>query len=356
MEKETALVKSEGFDLPSKTEVETSLAKIQEFQVLVKTLLKEGHDFGTIPGTNKPTLLKPGSEKIAKLLGLACSYEIMEKIEDWDRPLFAYTIRCVLTQIGTGALVDQGIGECNSYESKYRYRTPQRVCPECGKEAILKGKDDFGGGWLCWNRKGGCGAKWPDGDQSIEGQSTEKILNDDPFSLINTFLKMAKKRALVDAALSVGRLSDIFTQDLDELPRNAEDSQVIDVESRSGGQSNGTTSSYFCDVHQTPWFKRGKMKGYAHPLGDNEPWCDMGERQLANNSAGPQDPNGTLVDMGDVMRRASKEFDLNLKDVLRILEVEDTLVNWKGSPDEAWDSVQKWYAEQNSEPEESPAS
>ncbi len=110
-----------------------------------------------------------------------------------------------------------------------------------------------------------------------------------------------------------------------------------DAQSSGGGQ-------YWCEAHQAKWFKKGKMKGYAHPLGDNEPWCDMAERKLASNSAGPQDPNGTLVDMGDVMRRASKEFDMQLRDVLGILEVEDTLVNWGGTPDEAWESIQKWYA------------
>ena len=31
--------------------------------------------------------------------------------------------------------------------------------------------------------------------------------------------KMAKKRALVDAALQVGSLSDVFTQDFDDLPQ-----------------------------------------------------------------------------------------------------------------------------------------
>ena len=93
------------------------------------------------------------------------------------------------------------------------------------------------------------------------------------------------------------------------------------------------------------------MKGYAHPLGDGEPWCDMGERKLANNSAGPQDPNGTLVDMGDVMRRASKEFDMKLADVVDILEVEDTLVNWNGTPGEAWESIQA-YMSQHLDPTE----
>ena len=33
----------------------------------------------------------------------------------------------------------------------------------------------------------------------------------------NTVLKMAKKRALVDAALLVGSLSDVFTQDIEDM-------------------------------------------------------------------------------------------------------------------------------------------
>src|SRR5690606_29527760 len=39
----------------------------------------------------------------------------------------------------------------------------------------------------------------------------------DKYMLGNTCLKMAKKRAQVDAALTVGSLSDIFTQDLEDM-------------------------------------------------------------------------------------------------------------------------------------------
>ena len=35
-------------------------------------------------------------------------------------------------------------------------------CPECGKPAIIKGKPEYGGGWLCYKKKDGCGAKWSD--------------------------------------------------------------------------------------------------------------------------------------------------------------------------------------------------
>lgn len=41
----------------------------------------------------------------------------------------------------------------------------------------------------------------------------------------------------------------------------------------SGAQAD-TTSPYYCQEHGTVWFKRGKMKHYAHPVEDGE-WCNM---------------------------------------------------------------------------------
>jgi len=38
------------------------------------------------------------------------------------------------------------------------------VCPSCGKRAIIKGKPEYGGGWVCYKKLDGCGAKFPDGD------------------------------------------------------------------------------------------------------------------------------------------------------------------------------------------------
>ena len=39
---------------------------------------------------------------------------------------------------------------------------------------------------------------------------------------------------------------------------------------------------FFCTEHQTVWFRRGKMKGYAHPIGTTGEWCNM-------SSSTPQD-------------------------------------------------------------------
>lgn len=35
------------------------------------------------------------------------------------------------------------------------------VCPSCGEaKAVIRGRAEYGGGWLCFLKKGGCGAKW----------------------------------------------------------------------------------------------------------------------------------------------------------------------------------------------------
>ena len=202
--------------LPDEAQFITDMQAINRFQQIVHSTMVVDLDYGIIPGTQKPTLLKPGAEKIAKLLGLSDQYEIMDKAEDWNQPLFRYLIKCRLIHLATGSVISEGLGECNSMESKYRWRESKRKCPICEAEAIIKGKEQYGGGWICFKKIGGCGAKWDDGDLEIEEQKIGRVENDDIYSQVNTILKMAKKRALVDAALSAGRLSDIFTQDIED--------------------------------------------------------------------------------------------------------------------------------------------
>lgn len=145
-----------------------SLQAIGSFQQLVRSQFKQNHDFGVIPGTgNKPTLLKPGAEKIVMLLGLTSEYEVIESTRDFEKGFFQYQIKCKLIKNGT--IVTEGMGAANTKERKY--------------------------------------------------------LKQDPFSVDNTVLKMAKKRALVDAALLVGSLSDIFTQDIEDMDLHGESTQ-----------------------------------------------------------------------------------------------------------------------------------
>jgi hypothetical protein len=117
--------------------------------------------------------------------------------------------------------VAEGVGSCSTMETKYRYRKAEQKCPGCGKDTIIKGKKEYGGGWLCWGKKGGCGAKFKDGDPKIENQDMGRIEFDNPADYYNTVLKIAKKRAHVDATLTATAASDIFTQDLEDMPAEA---------------------------------------------------------------------------------------------------------------------------------------
>lgn len=114
-------------------------------------------DFGVIPGTKSPSLLKPGAEKIVWNYGLETRYELEKAIEDYEAGFFFYRFRCELWK--NGIHITDGYGSSNSRE-----------------------------------RKNG----------SASG-----------FDVANTALKIAKKRALVDAAILVGQLSGMFTQDIE---------------------------------------------------------------------------------------------------------------------------------------------
>lgn len=188
------------------------------YQMYTDKILRVNVDYGVIPGTTKPTLLKPGAERLCSAFHLDAYFDTVTAIEDFDKPLFFYRIRCHLFHVETRLEVATGIGSCNSMESKYRWRDQKRVCPHCGKDAITKGKAEYGGGWICFERKGGCKAKFKDGDPAIEEQAVGQVANDDIYSIVNTIDKMAQKRALIAAVLIGANASEFFTQDLEDMP------------------------------------------------------------------------------------------------------------------------------------------
>src|ERR1019366_6795506 len=187
---ELAISPNSGLILSPVMNLTVAKQRLKEFQEFVREYLQEGEDFGTIPGTPNPPLYKPGADKLCELYGLSDSYNILSKVEDFESGLFDYTIECVLTSRAAQVVVSSGLGSCSSYESRYRWREGRRLCPQCGKDAIIKGKQEYGGGWLCFARKGGCGTKFVDKDPSIIGQSIERVPNPDIIDLKNTILTM----------------------------------------------------------------------------------------------------------------------------------------------------------------------
>jgi len=43
---------------------------------------------GVVPGTNKPTLLKPGAEKLLMMMGLRSEFEIVDSTRDFEKRIF----------------------------------------------------------------------------------------------------------------------------------------------------------------------------------------------------------------------------------------------------------------------------
>lgn len=202
----------------------------------------DGLDYGTIPGTErkdkdgKPTsnktLLQPGAEKLTRLFHGVPEYTITKEIEDFDRPLFHYVVHCKIVHRDTGAVASEGFGSANSHESKWRWRNQDRTCPNCGGAFIKRSRfapdhdRDAEPGWYCFSKIGGCGANFEAADPVIADQRVGRVENPDIADQFNTILKIAKKRALVDAAKSLSGASDWFTQDAEDIRENAEAAKV----------------------------------------------------------------------------------------------------------------------------------
>ena len=195
--------------------IEQAMEGLKAIRTFVKAELKPGLDYGKIPGTGeKPTLLLPGAQK-ATMYFNAWPRHTIDRVELGDGHL-EVMVTTHLVNRATERVIAEGVGSCSTLEKKYRYRNGGRICPSCGGEFIIKGREEYGGGFICFAKKGGCGAKYQDGDPAIESQHVGQIPNPDIHDVRNTVLKMAKKRADVDAAMSLGCLSELFTQDLED--------------------------------------------------------------------------------------------------------------------------------------------
>jgi hypothetical protein len=212
--------------------VQQTMAKVAQVQAVIQNTLQEGKDYGKIPGAgDKPSLFKPGAEKVLTVFGISPQYEFETKIEDYTgKGFFMYTIRCNLyrqTPDGELRVIGQGVGSANSRESKYygKWYTEKKL-PE--------GVD-----------KNTCKSRERDGNY---GKYTEYYVEaDDGLSLANTILKMAKKRAMVDATLTVASLSDLFTQDIEDMSFDSEDRHDARQTGNAPTNRSKADEKYFCD-------------------------------------------------------------------------------------------------------------
>lgn len=221
--------------------MDISAAKMRRQAVIdfTKVVMVSDVDYGKVPGTNKDTLLKPGAEKLTSLFGLSPRFDITEKVTDWTgrdhdgEPFFYFQYTCSLYY--GDILAGQGVGSCNSWEKKYRYRKAELACPECGAAAIKKSKypprnaPNELPGWYCYDKAGGCGANFPHNSPLIVDQPRGDVPNPNPADLVNTVDKMAQKRALVAATLIAVNASEFFTQDVEDMDFGVVEGEYMEV-------------------------------------------------------------------------------------------------------------------------------
>lgn len=164
-------------------------------QEVMQAVMKENVHYGTIPGTDKPTLYKAGAEKLCLVFHIADEYRVEDLSTGPDA--IRYRVTCTGRHQQTGVDMGSGIGEAQTGEEKYRWR--KAVCkeefdatpPNLRRTKYARGK---GGSFY-----------------TIDQVRTE------PADLANTVLKMAAKRAKMAMVLNVLAASDAFGQDLEDL-------------------------------------------------------------------------------------------------------------------------------------------
>ena len=200
--------------------VQQVLGQVALIQQIMVAAMKDGEHYGKIPGCgSKPTLLKPGAEKLCLTFRLAPTYVVEERL--LERGHREYRVQCTLSSIITQAFIGQGVGVCSTMEAKYRFR--QNTAEPTDKPVPraywdVRGEDPAKAQELIGGR--GFSVKKVDGKGWMIARGGEKVEHDNPADHYNTVLKMAKKRALVDAVLTATAASDIFTQDLEDISAN----------------------------------------------------------------------------------------------------------------------------------------
>ena len=242
---------AESFFLTPAVAVESALSVYQAKKEFIEAVLKKDVDYGVVPGTSqKPTLLKPGAEKMASFFALAPRFIDIEKVEDWTgtehggEAFFYYRIRCQLSR--NGMVIGEADGSCNSWETKYRYRWVKETdVPDHLDHAMIPHRDgaisefafaidkaetsgQYGKPAEYWQRfkdaiMAGTAVRSErptKGGKNLPawtiGTTLYRVPNGDVAEVVNTILKMAQKRALVAATLIATNVSDFFTQDIED--------------------------------------------------------------------------------------------------------------------------------------------
>lgn len=190
---------------------------------IMKNVMREGEHYGKIPGTQKNTLFQTGAQKLLTTFRLGSDEDVINT--DEREFSVSYRVKVKLFNIADGNTVGFGIGECSSLEDKYAYRKAVNDAEFDSYHESRRRIKHF----------------QPFGKPAYTVKQVAVNYKD----VANTVLKMAKKRALVDATLTATAAGDVFTQDLEDMEPLTRES-ILDAEilpkSTAPKASNGTVS------------------------------------------------------------------------------------------------------------------
>ena len=178
----------------SMSDVVARMHRIKEVQT---ELMKANVHYGTIPGTNKPTLYQPGADLLNVTFRIAPRVRQLEDLTTPDGDTVRYRVTMEGLHQANGEYLGEGVGECSSDEEKYKWR--RVTCKEEFEETPVDRRRE----------------KWQRGrnDTAYKVQQVRTNVAD----VANTVLKIAAKRAKVAMTLNVLAASDVFNQDLEDL-------------------------------------------------------------------------------------------------------------------------------------------
>lgn len=188
------------------------ISHVATVQEVMRAVMKADVHFGVIPGTDKPTLLKPGAEVLCMAFRIADAYEI-EDLSTADT--VRYRVTCTGTHQTTGTVLGTGMGEASSAEEKYKWRKAYKDEFDATPANLRREKK----GW----------------DKQKKQQYSVMQVRTEPADLANTILKMANKRAKMAMVLNVTAASDCFSQDLEDM-----DEALRDHLARHGDDGSAT--------------------------------------------------------------------------------------------------------------------
>lgn len=247
-----------------------------------KSAMNEGHHYYRLSEAQntKPALSKEGALNLCSLFKVRPDEpQIIETYHDDGH----YTVRAKinLLSLKNEMVLASGDGLCSTKESKYAFRWvwANQVPAEVNKDTLKK--------------------------KTLRNNSVQyQLPNENLADLYNTTLKMAAKRALVDAVLKLPLVSELFTQDLDE--------QIAENTQKKQAETQTRSAQVKDEGHRDAPNGKDDMRQKVTNLLEKLKERDFSESELLGNFGYQSVEQIPDEELGDIVKDLSKTLNAAL--------------------------------------------